>query len=96
MNKIILLALLVCTNVYADGGITFEPNERITTSGWVNGKYESKTTTIDSTGQRATTSGWVNGRYETDVTTINSNGDRATTSGWHNGQYITKESIIQK
>ena len=95
MNKIVWVLLILSVSVFAEG-FTFEPNNRITTSGWHNGKYETKTTTIDSTGKQATTSGWHNGKYETDVTTINSSGTEMTTSGWHNGKYVTSHSTIQK
>ena len=94
--RILLILLLFSINAYANDGFSFEPNEHITTGSWVNGKYQTTTTVIDSTGQKATTSGWINGKYETTTTVIDSNGMGATTSGWHDGQYVIKHSTFSK
>jgi hypothetical protein len=96
MNKLILIVLLLfSTNVFAEG-FSFVPNEQIVTSGWVDGKYQTKTTIIDSTGKQATTSGWQNNKYVTETTVIDTDGNGATTSGWQNGKYVTKRSTFQK
>lgn len=105
MNKILLISLLFSINAFAEDndkdGLLLHPNAQMTTSGWVNGKYVTKNTTVDSTGHEATTSGWITddkgqAHYETDHTVINSTGTEATTQGWHNGQYVTKHTTINK
>ena len=88
MKKIILgMLILVSSSVYA---FKYTPNEQINESMWVDGKYITRHTTVDSTGNSATTSGWVNGKYETEHTQINQSGKSATVSGWKDGKYITK------
>ena len=92
------ILLIMCNKqLFADEpSFTFTPNERIVTQGWNNGKYETQTSTIDSSGTRATTQGWNNGKYETQTTTINPDGRSATTQGWHNGKYETSTSTLSK
>lgn len=96
MNKLILLSLMLASSVVIAEGLSFEPNSRITTSGYVDGKFQSQTTTVDGSGKHATTSGYVDGKFQSLRTDISPDGKRATTSGYIDGQFQSYNSTINK